>query len=302
MQTVRVEHRQHYTVVDSQTVNDRSLSLRALGLLLWLLDKPDGWRVNSTEIARQHKEGRDAIRSALRELEDAGYLTRHKYRGEGGTWVHDAVLSERSFPETQADTGPDDDRGLENRRRLTGDWKSDGGFSGAITKTKSKERDKEITTFVILDETDIEKENCAVNEKIVERVVPLSRGSDLALVSVEKMESNATIAENVMDAWVEATGRVAGRVKLNAKRRSAIAARIKEGYTESDLIAAARGISMSAWHTGDNPEGKKFDDLLVAIRDGERVERFRDLFEAGGDRGKMSATDQVMALYAQDQT
>ena len=104
-----------------------------------------------------------------------------------------------------------------------------------------------------------------------------------------------------MEAWVAATGRAPGKVKLNAKRRAAIAARLREGYTEEDLIAAARGIALSAWHTGDNPDGKKFDDLLVAIRDGERVERFRDIYEAGGERGRMSSTDQVMALYAQEQ-
>jgi hypothetical protein len=104
-----------------------------------------------------------------------------------------------------------------------------------------------------------------------------------------------------MQAWVAATGRAPGKVKLNAKRRAAVAARLREGYTEEDLIAAARGIALSAWHTGDNPDGKKFDDLLVAIRDGERVERFRDIFEAGGERGRMSSTDQVMALYADGQ-
>ena len=105
-------------------------------------------------------------------------------------------------------------------------------------------------------------------------------------------------AHRVLEAWVEATGRDPRRVKMNAKRAAAIKARLREGYIEADLVAAARGIGLSAWHMGDNPDGKKFDDLLVAIRDGERVEKFRDLYEQGGERGRRSAVDAVLDLLA----
>lgn len=88
------------------------------------------------------------------------------------------------------------------------------------------------------------------------------------------------IAQRVLAEWIAATGRDATRTKLNSKRLSAIRARLREGYTENDLIAAARGIGLSAFHRGDNPEGKRYDDLLVAIRDGERVEKFREIGRA----------------------
>jgi predicted ArsR family transcriptional regulator len=106
-------------------------------------------------------------------------------------------------------------------------------------------------------------------------------------------------AQQVFDAWVEATGRDPRRARLNAKRVAAVKARMREGYTVSDLEAAARGIALSSWHTGDNPDGKKYDDLLLAIRDGERVEKFRDLFEQGGEKGRRSAVDTVLDLFAQ---
>lgn len=91
------------------------------------------------------------------------------------------------------------------------------------------------------------------------------------------------IAQRVLSEWVNAVGKEPGRVKMNAKRLAAVKARLKEGYTEEDLIEAVRGLGQSAWHMGNNPERKRYDDLLLAIRDGERVERFRDLYEAGGD-------------------
>ena len=107
------------------------------------------------------------------------------------------------------------------------------------------------------------------------------------------IRSYAAVAENVLDAWVVATERNPKRTRLNQKRTAAVRARLREGYTEDDLIAAVRGIGLSAFHRGDNPEGKRYDDMLVAIRDGERVETFRDLYEAGGD-GPRSSVDRAL--------
>lgn len=288
--TIRVEHRKQFTVVDSRTINDEALSLRATGLLVWLLDKPDGWRINSVEISKRCKEGRDAVRAAIAELEEAGYVTREKYRGPDGRWFNESVVRERPLAEQQSELSDCDiDRGLKNRRRLTGAGETGAGMSGPIISTKSQDYKETINTSVN------ETENANTG------AVSLPPRSELQLVDAGQITKNAGTAERVMEAWVAATGRAPGKVKLNAKRRAAVAARLREGYTEEDLIAAARGIALSAWHMGDNPDGKKFDDLLVAIRDGERVERFRDIYDAGGERGKMSSTEQVMALYAEGQ-
>jgi hypothetical protein len=114
--------------------------------------------------------------------------------------------------------------------------------------------------------------------------------------TIAKQTTNEA-AQMVLDAWVVATGRDAGRVKLNAKRTAAVAARMREGYSADDLVAAVRGIALSRWHMGENPDGKKYDDFLVAVRDGERVEKFRDLYDAGGDGERRSAVDVVLDLF-----
>ncbi len=107
MTTIRVERRKKFTVIDRSTVNDDSLSFRARGLLVWLLDKPDGWRVNSTLIERAGKEGREAVRSALRELEDAGYLERTQaHDRKTGRWTTEAVIHE-SPPTASRQRGTD---------------------------------------------------------------------------------------------------------------------------------------------------------------------------------------------------
>ena len=67
-----------YLQIDRRTIRDDRLSFRALGILTYLLDKPDNWVVRSTALAKNgrpgnNREGRDAVRSALRELARFGY-------------------------------------------------------------------------------------------------------------------------------------------------------------------------------------------------------------------------------------
>lgn len=94
MTTLRVERRRRFTAVDRRSINDDRLSFRARGLLIWLLDKPDDWRCNSTQIANHAVEGRDAIRATLRELEQAGYISRERICVDGGRWVTETVVRE----------------------------------------------------------------------------------------------------------------------------------------------------------------------------------------------------------------
>lgn len=95
MTTYRVERRQRFTTVNRAAVNDHRLSFRARGVLVWLLDKPDDWRVDSVQIASATTEGRDAVRTALRELETLGYIERYRHHGERGRWVTECVVHEQ---------------------------------------------------------------------------------------------------------------------------------------------------------------------------------------------------------------
>ncbi len=71
---------------------DNRISLAAHGLLDYLLSFPDDWEFGGEEgIAKQVKDGVTAVRSALKELEKAGYLHRKRYRTDDGkfrwTWT-----------------------------------------------------------------------------------------------------------------------------------------------------------------------------------------------------------------------
>lgn len=95
MSTIRVAKRDRYTSVARPTLNDHRLSFRARGVLVWLLDKPDNWKSNAQAIANAGCEGRDAVRAALSELEQFGYLVREKHRDEAGQFYTEVTVYER---------------------------------------------------------------------------------------------------------------------------------------------------------------------------------------------------------------
>lgn len=96
---IRIAHKKRFTTVANETVDDGRLSFRARGLIVWLLSKPDGWRINAREICAFGTEGRDAVLTALKELETCGYLRREKVQMPGGRWVTHSMLYDSPSPE-----------------------------------------------------------------------------------------------------------------------------------------------------------------------------------------------------------
>ena len=80
----RVNKNRGYTVMANFLLRDKSLSLKAVGLLSKMLSFNDGWKFSTKGLSAICKEGPDAILSALRELEKHGYLVRHRQRDGKG--------------------------------------------------------------------------------------------------------------------------------------------------------------------------------------------------------------------------
>ena len=84
MAVYRVNKTKGFTVMANYHLQDITISLKAVGLLTKMLSFPDGWKFSTEGLAAICKEGPDAIQSALKELEQHGYLARHRQRDEKG--------------------------------------------------------------------------------------------------------------------------------------------------------------------------------------------------------------------------
>ena len=85
MAVFRVEKTRNYTVMSNYHLRDKSLSLKAKGLLSLMLSLPEEWDYTTKGLAYICKDGVDSICTAVRELEGAGYIVRQRERHADGT-------------------------------------------------------------------------------------------------------------------------------------------------------------------------------------------------------------------------
>ena len=84
MAVFRVEKTKDFTVMSNHHLRNGKLSLKAKGLLSLMLSLPEDWDYTTKGLACICKDGVDSIGSALKELEQHGYLTRRRIRFENG--------------------------------------------------------------------------------------------------------------------------------------------------------------------------------------------------------------------------
>lgn len=123
-----------YTIIRDDVLRDDRLSYRARGVLAAILSRPDNWTTTAERMVIKSGEGRDAIRTALKELETAGYIQRVKVQNDKGLWstvtmVFDGVRTEAQ-PETDSQASVTDSQAPETGKPTTG--KPTVGFSGPI--------------------------------------------------------------------------------------------------------------------------------------------------------------------------
>jgi hypothetical protein len=84
MAVFRIEKTQNYTVMSNHHLRNAGLSLKAKGLLSQMLSLPEDWDYTLAGLSHINRESVEAIRTAVLELETAGYVVRRQTRGESG--------------------------------------------------------------------------------------------------------------------------------------------------------------------------------------------------------------------------
>lgn len=106
----RTPRRNNFTIIGNGIFTENALSFEAMGLLAYLLSKPDNWQVHVQALVRAtegtaQKRGENKILALLRELIGAGYIIRQRQSsGKMDYYVYDEPQGEPSA-DTTLDSG-----------------------------------------------------------------------------------------------------------------------------------------------------------------------------------------------------
>lgn len=129
-------------ITPSATVRDDSISYRATGVLSRLLDNAEGFGMTAEDLARgMGREGRDAVRTALRELQEAGYIVRQANRKSDGTF-----RGQRMYV---YDTPQQDSRNREPENPLAGNPSAENPPAGKAVLKSSRSKTKVTTSIKV---------------------------------------------------------------------------------------------------------------------------------------------------------
>ena len=96
----RIEKKSNYTVMSNHHLQDERLTLKAKGLLCYILSLPEDWDYKMTGLAAKHPDGITAIRSCIHQLEKAGYIRRRQTTSSKGQFSkNEYFVYEKPFSE-----------------------------------------------------------------------------------------------------------------------------------------------------------------------------------------------------------
>lgn len=92
MNSFRNEIKSNFTAIPNSICNDNRLTWKAKGILLYLASKSDDWKFYMDEIKKNATDGKTALQSGIKELEQFGYLIRERSFDEynkinGYNWI-----------------------------------------------------------------------------------------------------------------------------------------------------------------------------------------------------------------------
>ena len=120
MAKITIKKKTNYTTIDNNIFKNKNLSLKARGLLATMLSLPEKWDYTVSGLCSILKDGKSSIQSALKELEENGYLVRIQTKDENGRFsstdytLYEIPLTEKPLTENP----PTDNPPAENQSQL----------------------------------------------------------------------------------------------------------------------------------------------------------------------------------------
>jgi len=297
-----------FVQIKSETVNNPEVSLRAIGLLAWLLDKPGGWDVRSEAIAKKTKEGREAIRTALHELGAVGHYRIERRRMLNGKFEMGTAVSYDPDPEWAAQYAEYETKPVTMFEQPDGSFKvkrkdgtlTDDGFEGDVSAGQTEDgfldsglpgagdpgsgdpasgdpQDGELGAFVRThtedNETDSDRSHSSLSAEVQQPLIDVPAATDGASETrtIGTPEPVETPGDAVAEWWwdsLDPKPMKTGKARPFIAVRNVCRAAREAGWTDRQVADALVGIAKAM------PTMAEVDQTLRAIRDGQFTPRY----------------------------
>lgn len=236
MSVLRKEKKSNFTVIDNAIFKDRSLSLKATGLLCLMLSLPDGWEYSVKGLQALTTDRYSSITSGLKELEKAGYFRREQRFEKGKFAGYEYIISETKNSDFTFSENPISENTIsENHAQLN--------TKESITKESTT---KEIDIYK---PEKITKKQIAAEFDDLWGLYPRKQGKDKAMSYYEKARKSGTTYDEVK------AGILAYRAYIDAEQTESRF--IKHGSTFFSQKAW-----LDDWSIQPRSTGNPFLDLL----------------------------------------
>ncbi|EEP69086.1 hypothetical protein [Kingella oralis] len=261
MAIIRAKRDRNFTVIDNCVFADKQLSFAAIGLLCYLLSKPDNWAVSAQHLTTVTEDtakesGINAVHNLLKELREVGFLVMKKQKtGEADYFVFDVPQTKKPNQEKPNQEKPNQEKPNQEKPNQE---KPNQEKPDVLINTESKQELNNNNTPLPPSAAD---ENCA--DALVAANATTGGGDLESLADIADQPSNpASLAENdaaahsgspkrkaiapvpvqqVLQTYNEVLGgRLPNAQLLNDKRKRVIAGRWKEMLNSKDPSGKVR--------------------------------------------------------------
>ena len=139
----------HFTIVPNAIFRQQGISQQATGLYCYLFSHSSNQEITINFITNHFKNGRDAIRSAIAELEQLGYLHREQLRQNGKIVAYNYILKDAPAPEKPSTGKPSPENPIQSNTSIY-TIKNNSTYTKRNNSTKSENVEKAYQHFVQL--------------------------------------------------------------------------------------------------------------------------------------------------------
>ncbi|PNZ31293.1 phi ETA orf 22-like protein [Staphylococcus petrasii] len=138
-----------FVIVHKAFIHDASIGWKAKGILLYLLSRPNDWKIYETELIKHTSDGLSSLKSGIKQLEKAGYIKRVRKRDDKGRMQgYDYEVYEQPNHMRKSNVVNENDNSIHMRKSNVGKsnngktnvGKSDDGKSHATNNNSTKNK------------------------------------------------------------------------------------------------------------------------------------------------------------------